>query len=34
MHRELRRKQGTLSILREEYVAGEPGDFFLMSQFW
>jgi Fic/DOC family len=31
---ELRRKQGTLSILREEYVAGEPGDFFLMSQFW
>jgi transposase len=27
MHRELRRKHVTLSILWEEYIAGEPGGF-------
>jgi hypothetical protein len=33
VHRELRRKHVTLSILWEEYIAGEPGDFFSCRSF-
>jgi hypothetical protein len=32
-HRELWRRQVTLSIQSEEYIAGEPGDFFLCRSF-